>query len=636
MKQRISKIFSCLLALVMLVTSLTTFGISASAEENYIDNSSLLPKWYAATAETVDERGTPDWVQEMIMMGCRIATATPEGTFKSAIKILDHCAEMGVNALWINPVNDNKEYSHGYFNLGPHTIDPRLTGELGYDEEWRQTDYEAGWKVFKEFVDEAHKRNIRIILDVVSWGTMEGELTEAHPDWYQLGSGLGGADSKNFIYDNEEAQEWFAKAVADVVEKTGVDGLRYDMEPQKFGYGVATEIRKILAGKGIYIANISEASNERGITAYDFEQYGVTGPGISATTYPQNLFIEGNNIVQCVKTGEYIGSLYSQNMGTGGEYQYYTMMLSCHDFYDYAVKGSKISFGYQAIYAPFIPVWYMGEQWNNSEVMMKDCGRGNSSLLFGVGFDWTLLDQPENRAFYESVKQMIAIRRSYPEIFNYWPENHRETNICEVEVIGQDHLISYARYAGNKGLLILPNDNVHETDGEYKVYVPLADMELDYYESYTVKNLMTGKVVAEGTAADVRSFKTTVEYGDVDVYEVIAGGERNVPVEEEPDDEPEEDEDEDLSDEELDEIEPDFEDNNVGGEEDEEEQQVVVVTKKRRRKKKQDSFPWGIVAGGAAAAVVAAGGATGFIILKKRKKKEDEVTGEASANDTEN
>lgn len=630
MRNKITKVLCAVLTLVMLFTSLSVLGVTVSAAETqYIDNSSLLPKWYAANKDQVDERGAPYWIKELTtIMGCRISTATPEGTLESAVKVLDHCAEMGINGLWVLPINDNPSNQQGYYNIGPHTIDPRITGVIGYDEPWRKTDYEEGWNIFKKFVDEAHKRNIRIILDIVSWGTVEGEFTKEHADWYQLGNGLGGAGTKNFIYTHEGAIEWFAQTVADIAEKTGVDGLRYDMEPTKFGYPAATAIREKLAKKGIYIASFSEGHNERGTTAYDFEEYGVSAPdAVTPSTYPQNLYLNGYNMADDVKTGQNVGSPYSQRIGQGGQYQYYTMMLSCHDFYSYPVSNNKLAFGYQAIYSPYIPIWYIGEEWNNKSVPNGLPGRGSSSLLFGSKIDWDLMNVPENRNFFESVKGMLRLRLSYPEIFNYYPEDHTTTNICEVEVIGQDHLYSYARYADNKGLIVLSNDNAHNVDGNYKVYVPLTDMELDYYENYTIKNLTTGKIVAEGTAKDIRTFKATVKPGEVDVYEVTGGGKREVPEGEDDEEFDDEEFDDDYFDDDY--FDDDYfdDDNLIGGEPEDDEKQVVTIHRKKKLKNPAD-FPLGFVIGGGAAAVIAVGGLVWFLLAKNRKKKDEDSVAE--------
>ena len=75
--------------------------------------------------------------------------------------------------------------------------------------------------------------------------------------------------------------------------------------------------------------------------------------------------------------------------------------------------------------------------------------------MFNNYIDWKTLDIPENRAFYEDFKKMLRIRRQYPEIFEYFPDNHRESNICKVD--SNCNLQAYARYADGKAILVLPN-----------------------------------------------------------------------------------------------------------------------------------------------------------------------------------
>ncbi len=506
----------------------TSAGVAPQTITSYaqstevINNAALMPAYVTDDQVTVTANGTPDWVDQLVMMACRIETATPEGTFQSAVKVLDHCQEMGVNGLWITPVNDKGTTGNGYMNLGPATIDPRLTGAIGYDEEWRLTDYEAGWQVFAEFVEEAHKRNIRVFLDVVSWGTLkDSTLFTDHPDWYA--GGTFGSDTNTRLWDNPNAelQEYFISTVVDIVKKTDVDGLRYDMEPKEaFGFGAAVdaEIRSRLLADGIKIAAFSESPNERG-TAYDFEQWGVLGSESVPSQNPQNLFVNGYNMVDSIKNGYYMGQYVSEGRG---EYTYYTMMLSCHDFFHYAVEGNEILMGYQAMYAPFIPLWYLGEEWNNTQ----ETETGMSSLLFGSTIHWEELEEPEHRAFFESVKQMIRIRRTYGSLFEQWSTNHRESNICEVKVVGQDNSVSYARYADKQAMVIIPNDNLHDYRASYTVYLPLEEMGLAGYGSYTVTDALSGRQVLSGNEATVRRFLTNVEHGKMALFLVEAVGER--------------------------------------------------------------------------------------------------------------
>lgn len=512
--------FFCVM--VMLAVIAIPASGTAAQEEKTIDNSALIPA-YVPDSEVKLEGISPDWVKALIMAEVRLETATEEGTFQSATRVLDHYAEMGVNGLWITPIydrNDNdgrqsKALCNGYGNYGPHTIWPGLTGT---------EDYEEGWKAAKSFVDEAHKRNIRIFFDIVTWGTAKNAPIYAeHPEWYNNGQEAYGGWV--WAWGNSEWQEWFVEQTKNVILKTGADGFRCDLEPDNTGYRVFENVRQqLLEESGRKIAVFSEVANSRGDT-YDFEQIGV---GCDEDceyhyNYFDDYFLTKYDIVDCVKTGQGIGSQLLQSIGEGGTMRFYTYCLASHDSHSTKIKGSRVRIGYQAIFAPFIPLWYIGEEWNNPQKMAT----GGTGVLFFNAIDWDQINEPENRAFYEDVKQMIRIRRQYPEIFNYYPDNHRETNICEIKVGSGAGLQCYARYAGDTGILILPNDT--EEEAEFNVTVPLEEMGLSHFDTFTVSNLMDGEKMLTGEQKDVSALKMKVAADSIGVI-LIKGSKKDKPV----------------------------------------------------------------------------------------------------------
>jgi len=481
-------------------------------QEKTIDNSQLMPK-YAPDGEvkliTAGENTgayTPEWAASLIMMEVHLETATPEGTFQSGVRVLDHCAEMGVNGIWLTPIYEKGPGGNGYGNIGPHTVEPALTGTSDQDE---------GWAVVKWYIDEAHKRNIRIFLDIITWGTMEASpLYAQNPKWFS-GEAWGG---KAFNWKNEEFKEWYISQAVENIVKTGADGYRADCEPFTAGYGVFAEIRRRLLERGRKVLIIAEGSSLHN-EAFDFEQDGVLpyvtkgdpnadrGAQYNA---PQRFYIDRLNIVDSVKSGEGIGSQELQQSSMGGRYRLYTHCVSNHDLHYSAVDRNRLALGYQAIFAPFIPLWYFGEEFNL---------RAENTVFYFVPVDWGLLDGVENRQFFEDIKKYIRIRLSYPEIFAYFPEDHRESNICKVSVEGQP-LQAYARYAGNMGIIIVGNNDKSGSRGEenFLVTVPFSEMGLDAYSDFTVTDLMGGNVVASGKKEKTGTFAAEVKFRHIGVY----------------------------------------------------------------------------------------------------------------------
>lgn len=466
-----------------------------------LDNSSLLPA-YIPDSQVTMVNGAPDWASNIIMAEVRIKTATTAGTFAAATSILDHYAEMGVNCLWLTPINDY----NGYSNYGPDTVDSDLTGT---------TDYTAGWQVVKNFIDTAHSKNIRIILDEVSWGVdMTAPFATLHPTWVNGGAWGGHA----FDWTQADFVAWYKQQLENVAITTGCDGFRFDTEPnvdvtKGAGYTVDKAIRDDLLAQGRKLLMISENSNERQDT-YNLEQNGVLDSRSLADVYAQATpeFINNYNIVDAVKTGSVIGSHTDTAAGNGGLYQYYTNCISNHDYNLYAVNGNRLNLGYQAIFAPFIPLWYIGEEWNN------DLNISGGTCLYFNAIDWTQLAETDNKAFYEDIKQMIRIRRQYPEIFNYYPTNHRNSNICKVIVSGTTNLQAYARYMNDTAILVIPNNN--STSGSFTATIPFDDMGMSNYQSYTVTDAETGATIVTGSKATVENFLVTVPAYDMRVIAV--------------------------------------------------------------------------------------------------------------------
>ncbi len=84
------------------------------------------------------------------------------GDIQGMINKLDYVKDLGVTAIWSTPLTENNTFRsyHGYATTDFYRVDPRL-GTNG---------------LYKKFVNEAHKRNLKIILDHVS-----NHFSDDHP-----------------------------------------------------------------------------------------------------------------------------------------------------------------------------------------------------------------------------------------------------------------------------------------------------------------------------------------------------------------------------------------------------------------------------------------------------------------------
>lgn len=476
-------------------------------EQQRIDNSALLS--YQGGDKTTlapsDEKGllmTPTWLDTAVMVEVRIDTASIGGSFQESYDLIDHYAAAGVNVLWLAPIYQRGPGGNGYGNQGPHTVEPALTGT---------DDMEAGWQVVRDFVEYAHSKGVYILLDIISWGTMKSSalLTE-HPDWFS-GEAWGNAA---FNWRNPEFVAWFVDQAVQNILVTGADGYRCDCEPFTAGYDVFTQIREKLNAQGVYPVIMSEEGGERR-QAFDCEQDGVLDYGSMSRGQlyqnPVNFFVDGRlkMVTTTVQRGIGLGGPQLQSRKRAGTFRYYTNCITNHDYQRRDVCGNRLKIGYAAIYAPYIPLWYMGDEFGAEATQV---------VLYDRAVDFGLIDSdPQKSLFFEDVKQMLTIRHTYPDLFAYWPLNHRDTNLCEVTVEGLDSLENYARFAGDRMILVVAN-NQEDATGVCRVHIPFEKGFTNSYNNYRVTDLLTGRIITVGRAETVDGFSAVVPYQYCGVY----------------------------------------------------------------------------------------------------------------------
>jgi len=176
---------------------------------------------------------------------------------------------LGVNVLWISPVNDNPNNAWREFPP-PHRW---YTGYHGY---WPISDKKVEehfgtMAKLKELVSTAHKKGIKVLLDFVSHHVHEDHpWFKEHPDWFGTLDLPDGRKNLR-LFDEYRLTTWFepyipsfdftkSKAAIDAVsdnaiwwlEQTGADGYRHDAVkhvPNEFWRELTAKIKRHFNGK---------------------------------------------------------------------------------------------------------------------------------------------------------------------------------------------------------------------------------------------------------------------------------------------------------------------------------------------------------------------------------------------------
>ncbi len=152
---------------------------------------------------------------------------TPAGTLEGVLLELDRLQELGVKTVWLMPIHpvgfEGRKGSSG----SPYSVrDYFAVGE----------EYGTG-EDLKRLVNEVHKRDMKLILDVViNHSANDHVLMEEHPDWFARDS-LGNFtrevadwwDITDWDHTNPEARRHLREALLYWVREFDVDGFRCDV-----------------------------------------------------------------------------------------------------------------------------------------------------------------------------------------------------------------------------------------------------------------------------------------------------------------------------------------------------------------------------------------------------------------------
>jgi malto-oligosyltrehalose trehalohydrolase len=159
-------------------------------------------------------RGRP-W-HEAVVYEMHVGTFTPEGTFAAAAARLDYLADLGITAVEMMPIADFAgRRGWGYDGVLPFAPD----AAYGAPED------------LKRFVDEAHRRGLMVLLDVVynHFGPEGNYLRDYAPQFFNAAHRTPWGDAINFDGEHSRpVRDFFVHNALYWIEEFRFDGLRLD------------------------------------------------------------------------------------------------------------------------------------------------------------------------------------------------------------------------------------------------------------------------------------------------------------------------------------------------------------------------------------------------------------------------
>ncbi|MBH1960342.1 MAG: alpha-glucosidase C-terminal domain-containing protein [Flavobacteriia bacterium] len=184
-------------------------------------NSSYKPQKYV-------ELTNPDWVKNATIYELNIRQFSAEGTFKAIEKQLPRLKKMGINIIWLMPVQPigvvNRKGSLGsYYSVKDYL---KVNPEFGTDAD------------FRSLVKAIHAQGMYVILDwVANHSSWDNTLATQHPEWYtksregrfQSTPWRDYDDIIDFDYSQPGLRKYMTEALKFWVKEYDIDGYRCDV-----------------------------------------------------------------------------------------------------------------------------------------------------------------------------------------------------------------------------------------------------------------------------------------------------------------------------------------------------------------------------------------------------------------------
>ena len=382
-----------------------------------------------------DTTSFPAWSRSAVIYEINVRQYTPEGTFAALERHLPRLDSLGVDILWLMPVQPigvlNRKGSLGsYYSIRDYTA---INPEFGTEAD------------FRRFVDAAHRLGMRVILDwVANHSAHDHPWAAEHPDWHDRrpdGTTMNARDNEGRETDWTDVAELnFNSAamrramigeMAWWVTEMGIDGFRADVAggvPMDFW----RQANQALLALRPDLFLLAEAENPGMHTAFH-------------ATYGWELHHLLNDITQGEKTTAELDAYFERQSAAYGRGAFRMYFTSNHD--ENSWQGTE----FERMAANHLPAFVLSATVMNSFPLLYTGQEAslNKRLRFFEKdtVDWS---GPSLADFY---RRMFELKERNPALWNGpWGGEQRA-----LRTDGGERVYAYTRTRGDNTVLVAVN-----------------------------------------------------------------------------------------------------------------------------------------------------------------------------------
>ncbi len=212
-------------------------------------------------------RSSRDWVRDGVVYEIYPRAFSPQGNFKGITARLDDLKELGVNILWLMPIHPiGQEKKKGTIG-SPYAVRDyyAINPDYGTKED------------FRKLITEAHRRDMKVIIDMVANHTSWDSVMMKNPEFYEhdaqgrITYPHDWSDVAELNYGNPQLRRYMTDMLKYWIREFDLDGFRCDVAeevPTDFWENARAELDKIKPD----IAMLAEGHKaELLLKAFDFD-----------------------------------------------------------------------------------------------------------------------------------------------------------------------------------------------------------------------------------------------------------------------------------------------------------------------------------------------------------------------------
>jgi len=374
-------------------------------------------------------RRSQEWIRDAVIYQIWERGYSQKGDFNSITADLDRIKDLGVDVLWLMPINPiGQEKKKGTIG-SPYAVK---------DYYGINPDYGTSADL-KRLIAEAHKRNLKVIIDVVINHTAwDNALIKQHPEYYKKNDKgeiippvPDWADVAGLDYANAELRRYMIDMLKSWIRDYDLDGFRCDvalMVPTDFWHEARAEVDKVKPNT-IWLAEAEKP--DLLVKAFDLD-------------YSWNLHGTLTEVLQGSKPASAIRRVWEEQVSLFPRGAIRMRFSDDHDERRAIVRfGEKGALAAEALALTLdgVPLVYNGME-------VGDTAESGAPALFEkLLIFWQIAERrPEFPKFYKS---MIALRRSSIAL--------RRGSVRWLKNSDEDRVLTFARRSGSEEILVAIN-----------------------------------------------------------------------------------------------------------------------------------------------------------------------------------